>query len=278
MFEEVPRGRRGLAGLLARPVALGPFVLGSGLALVALGGSVAVAATVITASTRAVNDVPPRRPPSASVQSGANSSSSAATPAVSAAVPVPPAGRTSRSTRSPLAAAPFRGPVHVSVLPSWVAPIRSGSAGSPVASTLASATPPTSSSGPVGNALIYVSGYDRPSRTLVFEYASLVPGAGAGGSDLYRVSAPAQFRAGLAADLSITSGGQLCPPAGSSCSVAELIGEAAKGFFAEAAINPAAEFESIVEVDNAAVDPATSSAGPGNAATSSPQPSASPTS
>lgn len=59
MFEEVPRKRRGIARVTARRVVLGPFVLGGGMVLAAVGGSVAVAATVLTASTIVLSDVPP---------------------------------------------------------------------------------------------------------------------------------------------------------------------------------------------------------------------------
>ena len=65
MFEEVPRTRRGLVAYLGvsqlttRRIVLGPFVIGGGVVLAAIGGSVAVAATVFTASTIRASDVPP---------------------------------------------------------------------------------------------------------------------------------------------------------------------------------------------------------------------------
>jgi hypothetical protein len=157
--------------------------------------------------------------------------------------------------------------------------VRIGAATTPTGSTLPppSGTATPTSSRPVGNALVYVTGYDPDDRQLVFQYASRLPGAGAGGSDLYQVGSPTHYHAGLAAGLTITSGGTLCPPAGSSCSVAELIAAAPAGFFAEAAIDPSAEFESLVEVDNAeaSASPAPSGGSQGFAPTSSP--TASPT-
>jgi hypothetical protein len=278
MFEEVPRVRRGLAGLPVRRFALGPFVIGGGMALVAVGGSVAVAATMITASTiastRVINDVPARRPPASTVlHPGAGSSQA-------------PASSVGSARRASSAAIAPNGPLNGLGTtrppgPSWAAPVRTGPADAQATVTAPQATPTASSSGPVGNALIHVIGYDRASGTLVFEYASLYRGAGAGGSDLYQVSDPSRFSAGLAAGLTIISGGRLCPPAGSTCSVAELIAGAADGFFAEAAINPTAQLESIVEVDNADADaqaaPSASRADSGFAPTGTPQPSASPT-
>ena len=120
--------------------------------------------------------------------------------------------------------------------------------GSPTAVTIApQPTPSPSSTGPLGNALVYISGYDRDSGTLAFQYASRVAG-----TEQYRVIDPSRFSAGLATGLTVVSGGRLCPPAGSSCSTAELVAGAADGFFAEAAIDPAGLFESIVELDSAA--------------------------
>jgi hypothetical protein len=242
MFEEVPPVRRGLAGLLTRRAALGPFIVGGGLALVAIGGSVAVAATVFTASNGSPhnNTDLPAHPLPVVVPTPATSSATAHAAARSAA------GQPASSTAA-------RGPVSlVAGAPSWTAPVQIGASTAPIGSPQPpSGTATPTSSGPVGNALVYVTGYDRDDRQLVFQYAGLVPGAGAGGSDLYQVSSPTHYHAGLAAGLAITSGGTLCPPAGSSCSVAELIAAAPAGFFAEAAIDPSAEFESIVEVDNA---------------------------
>jgi hypothetical protein len=248
MFEEVPPVPRGLAGLRFRRVALGPFAIGVGLALVAIGGSVAVAATVFTAASMGSphpgnNDLPAHPQPiavPASTASSASSSSAASS-----------TGARSVSAPAPTVASPPDGPVSLTAGgPSWTAPVRIVPAGTPVPSAGSySPGPAPTSSGPAGNALVYITGYDRGDRQLVFQYATRVPGGG--GSDLYQVSSPAHYHAGLATSLSIISGGTLCPPAGSSCSVAELIAAAPGGFFAAAALDPAAEFESIIEVDNA---------------------------
>src|SRR6185437_605737 len=132
--------------------------------------------------------------------------------------------------------------------PSWTGPLRIVPPNTP---TWSPGPPAPTSSGPAGNALVYITGYDRDGRQLIFQYATQVPDTGQ-----YQVSSSAHYHAGLASGLTITSGGTLCPPAGSSCSVAELIAAAPGGFFAEAALDPAAEFESITEVDNAAANQA----------------------
>jgi hypothetical protein len=253
MFEEVPRSRRGLARLATRHVVLGPFVIGGGVLLAAVGGSVAVATTVITATSIRASDVPPRvshpvvlatHPSPAHHQQAAGqgdrpaSSAGSRPPAVSS-----PASRPSAELGPPTA---------TSLATASASPSSTGqpSSGQPAASPSGSAT------GPAGNALIYVVGFD--GQRLQFEYAKVSPGAGPGGSDLYQVDSPRTFSATLAADLTITSGGQLCPPAGSRCSVSQLAAAAGTGFFAIAAIDPADQVHSVIEVDNAKT-----SAGPG---------------
>ena len=276
MFEEVPRTRRGLARLTARHYVLGPFVIGGGVLLAAVGGSVAVATTVITASSIRISDVPPhpKQPPAVSAsahpapahqQRADHPASSATTDSHPSAVP---------PARQP-ASTPSSGSALTSAAPasstgrSGAAPYGSGqhSSGQP------SASPSGSSPGPAGNALIYVTGYDPAVRRLRFQFAVDSPGAGPNGSDLYRVDSAQQYSATLATDLTITSGSRLCPPAGNRCSVGQLAAAAGTGFFAIAAIDPADQLHSVIEVDNAA---AGSSSGTGFAPQASATPSPSP--
>lgn len=266
MFEEVPRTRRGLAGLTTRRVVLGPFVIGGGVLLAAVGGSVAVAATVITASTIHASDVPPRPAPQPIVAAASSASHRPAhhQPAASSSAnqPSSPPSGPSRitATKPPVTSSPSQ-PVAVPASPSSTANTPSAHSTSRPA-----ASPSQTSSGPTGNAVIFVSGYDRANQRLLFEFAVVNPGAGPNGSDTYRVDSPRQYSAGLASDLTVTSGGQLCPPAGSRCTPAQLIAGAGTGFFAIAAIDPADQLHSIIEVDNVG-----SSFAPG------PSPSATPT-
>lgn len=246
MFEEVPRTRRGLARLTARHVVLGPFVIGGGVLLAAIGGSVAVATTVITASSIRANDVPPHP---------AHHPVLAASPARTApAHRLPAASRDDRSggSRSPAASSPASQLVAPSNpgTPTPAVPSRSGT--DPTGSGQPTAGSSASTGGPAGNALIFVTGYT--GQRLQFEYAILSPGAGPNGSDLYQVDTPHHYSATLATDLTITSGGQLCPPAGSRCSVDQLTAAADTGFFAIAAI-AADQLHSIIEVDNAGASP-----------------------
>ena len=250
MFEEVPRTRRGLARLTARHVVLGPFVIGGGVLLAAVGGSVAVATTVITASSLRTSDVPPRpiRPPAA-----------VATSHPTSAQHRPAAGASARPVHPATARPAVGNPSSARAVPS---PSAVASLGTAVSSAPASAgsnrtdrptaSPSGTSSGPAGNALIYVTGYDSAGQRLQFEYAVVSPGAGPDASDLYRVDSTQQYSATLATDLAVTSGGQLCPPAGSRCSTDQLIAGAGRGFFAIVAIDPADQLHSIIEVDNAA--------------------------
>jgi hypothetical protein len=274
MFEEVPPVRRGLAGLRFRRVAFGPFAIGGGLALVAIGGSVAVAATVATVFTatsigspHAGNSDVPAHPkpvvaPTRTSTVGSTGSFEVANSSSAGSV----------IAKAPPAATPPYGPVSLpSGAPSWTAPVRivPPATSVPTAGSY-SPTPARTSSGPAGNALVYITGYSRGDRQLVFQYATQESGR-------YQVSSPTHYHAGLASGLSITSGGTLCPPAGSSCSVAQLIAAAPGGFFAQVARDPAAEFESIIEVDNAG-DQAVPSPSPsrddqGFAPTASPSPS-----
>jgi hypothetical protein len=283
MFEEVPRQRRGLAGLPARRIVLGPFVIGGGVLLAALGGSVAVAATVITASTIAINDVPSRQPAAAQQASLSQHPASPGPPAKSARTA---AHAPARSTG---AAEPPRWRHPVILLPSALS---SGSIASEPASavappvTLVPVVPPQAGSpsphrsGPAGNALIYLIGYDQATGRLIFQFAGVQRGAGPGGSDLYSVSSPDRFTAGIGAGITITSGGQLCPPAGSSCSVGQLIAGAARGVFANAAIDAAANLASVIEVDNqnssAQPNPSPTRSTGAPALSAAPQPSATP--
>src|SRR4051794_19448778 len=121
MFEEVPRERRGVVRwllvhsarfrpfvprpfvlrplitrpLVLRPLAVGPFVLGGGMLLATVGGSVAVAAaaTVLTASAIGSNDVPPR--PQHAVAAASPAHSAPTGPSASRRTGAPAAGRSS---------------------------------------------------------------------------------------------------------------------------------------------------------------------------------------
>ncbi len=246
MFEEVPRTRRGLAGLTTRRVVLGPFVIGGGVLLAAVGGSVAVAATVITASTIHASDVPPSPAPRPTV---AAVSPSAHRPVHHQPTTSSPAGRpSSRPSRITAAEPPLTSNSPSKALPASPSPATS-TAGTPSTSRSV-ASPSETSSGPAGNAVIFVSGYEPAGQRLLFEFAVVNPGAGPGGSDTYRVDSPRQYSAVLASDLTVTSGGQLCPPAGSRCTSDQLIAAAGTGFFAIAAIDPTDQVHSIIEVDN----------------------------
>lgn len=271
MFEEVPRARRGLARLTARHVVLGPFVVGGGVLLAAIGGGVAVAATMITASTIRASDVPPRPAPHPVV-----TASSHHAPAHRAATASPSGHRAGTgtagarpSTIGPATSQPPAAPSS-SRLAASVPAARPSS--DPYASGPASAGPSGTAAKPAGNALIYVTGYDQAGQRLQFEYAVDSPGAGPGGSDLYRVESTRQYSAGFAADLTITSGGQLCPPAGSRCSLDQLIAGAGAGFYAIAAIDPADQLHSVIEVDNAASGFGAASTAPASTAPASTAP------
>lgn len=263
MFEEVPRERRGLAGLLpVRRVVLGPFVFGGGMLLAALGGSVAVAAaaaTMITASAISSNDVPPRPVHPVSSSSSAQQTLSARRPPVhhqpvrptptAAAVapaseqgkPTSPSGagapNSTRGAPAPARTVAVQPPAGTTAAPTATP---SGPAGSP--------SPTPSSSAPLGNAVIHVSGYRQASRRLVYQFASVQAGAGIDGGDLYQVIDSDTFSAALAPSITITSGGTLCPPAGSTCTVDQLIGAADTGFFAVVAIDARGELRSVLEV------------------------------
>jgi hypothetical protein len=243
MFEEVPRTRRGLAGLTARHIVFGPFLIG-GVLLAAVGGSVAVAATVITSSSTRSDVPPPVRHPVAVATSSAHRPASGHHRSTSA-------NPSDQSSSSHPAAVPAR-PAEPANQPP--APASSASGG-PVSTAAASsaapqASPSPSPSGPAGNALIHVSGVDPATKRVRFQFAVVSRGTGPGGSDVYQVSPGPEYSAALADDVTITSAGQLCPPAGSRCSTDQLIAAAGTGFFAIAAIDPADLLHSIIEVDN----------------------------
>jgi hypothetical protein len=100
--------------------------------------------------------------------------------------------------------------------------------------------------------VIYVSGYDTAQAKVRFHYASVQHGSGFGGNDLYSVSSTEIYTAGLAARVSIVSAGSICPPAGSSCTVAQFVAAAQHGFFAEAAIDARGLLRSVIERDSGA--------------------------
>ncbi|MBV9821820.1 MAG: hypothetical protein JO144_06205 [Actinobacteria bacterium] len=298
MFEEVPRERRGLGRwllahsvgfgqfrfgttvprpvvlrplvirpLVLRPLAVGPFVLGGGMLLAAVGGSVAVAAaaTVLTASAiGSSGDVPPH-PVAVSGPARAPATHAAPTHAAPAPDRQPAASRAAGSAHrvsgapgSPgagrAAVAPSVSPTAPAVsTPPSSAPAAPSPTGSPAAPGVpvvppasASTDPAPSSSGPLGNALVHVSGYDQATGRLAYQFAV----AGAGGQ--YAIGSPQTFSAVLAPAASIVSGGTLCPPAGSSCTPEELGAASGAGFFAEVAIDATGTVRSVVEVDDQA--------------------------
>jgi hypothetical protein len=263
MFEEVPRPRRGVAGFGARRIVLGPFVVGGSVLLGTVGGSVAVAATVITASTVGLPDRGPTHSrvravapasPARAHAAGPGASGSASAPAPPSSAPrLPdsagggpdtridaptPAGSPALSTASADAGRPV-GPAPT------IPPSRRGSAtpSGPVAAT-------PSPSAPAGNALIHVDGFDAASYRTQFRYAVLDPAAGTDAAPGYRVASDRSYSAGLAPDLRITSGRSICPPAGTVCSTDELIAAAANGFYAEVAIDAAGQLQSVIERDD----------------------------
>jgi hypothetical protein len=255
MFEEVPRERRGFAGLTARRVVLGPFVIGGGVLALALGGSVAIAASVITVSTIGLNDLPPQRPGThviVATPTAAPKAQRVPGSSTGSAVPGRPSGQ------QPGAPSPRPSKNDLKSAPSQSAPVVSPT--SPVGSGTPSASTPTPTpspsvtpSKPVGNALVFIFGYDTGSKQIKFAYAVTQPGAGPNGSDLYTVNDPHPYSAGIATDIQITSGGTICPPAGSTCTSQQLISAAASsdGFFAEVAIDADGELRVVVERDSA---------------------------
>ena len=98
--------------------------------------------------------------------------------------------------------------------------------------------------------MIFVTGYDSNLSRIRYQYAHSQPGAGPGGSDLFTVEGSATYSAGLAEGIQITSGGVICPPAGSTCTVQQLITAADRGFFADAAIDTVGNLRSVIERDN----------------------------
>ncbi|MDQ1739661.1 MAG: hypothetical protein QOE53_1313 [Pseudonocardiales bacterium] len=262
MFEEVPRERRGVARLLPlRRVVLGPFVLGGGMLLAAVGGSVAVAAaaTMITASAIGSDDAPARPSHPGASASSTQQTLAARRPPVrhQRPTPVAPTAAGLATVARPSGPAPAAGPGSTSAAlpaPSPAATTRppDRSAGptatpsSPVSSASPTPAPPTSA--PLGNAVIHVSRYDQASERLAYQFAAVQPGAGIGGRDLYQVIDSDTFTAALAPSVTITSGGGICPPAGSACTVDQLIGAADSGFFAVVAIDARGELRSIIEV------------------------------
>jgi hypothetical protein len=270
--------------MLGRRVVLGPFVIGTGVLLAAIGGSVAVAATVFTASNGGFSDIPPKllgqsaapliRPPAAPATGHAHPSVSrplaAAAPGASSPMAAGSLGAGSRAVGAPVmvgpvltvgsaapaavrpdsqsrtleAMAPFSAPTSFAA----ASPVVSARAPSAVPSSTASSSP---SGDPAGNALIYVSGYDPSTGRIQFEFAVLQGSAEAGGAQRYQVSGPAQFSAGIAPSVRIGSGGTICPVSAGSCTPDQLIAAASGGFFAEVAIDSSGQLQSVLEVGGA---------------------------
>lgn len=258
MFEEVPREHRGISRLLARPVVLGPFVVGSGMLIAALGGSVAVA-TVITASAIGSVDLP-ARPGHAVTPAPAMSTHSHLAPGKrppghhpgSAATRRPSPSATAVAGRLGAGSAPVSGgqPTASHDLPAGppVAPSRPAAvASSPVLSAPSSPVASPSLSEPLGNALVYFTGYDRSSGRITYQFATRQQAA-AGGAATYRVTDPTTFTATLAKSVTITSSGTLCAPAGGTCTPDQLFRAAESGFFAEVAIDHAGVLRSVVDL------------------------------
>ncbi|HEY0167081.1 MAG TPA: hypothetical protein VGB75_08570 [Jatrophihabitans sp.] len=253
-----------------RRVVLGPFVLGGGMLVAALGGSLAVAAaaTVITASAIGSDDLPARPghavAPSASQHAASSGKSVAARR--SAAPHRPASPTTGRQSQIPPPAGLLTSPgaagggsvPGVAGAPALSSVARqlattpaTSRAGSPSASAPAgspSLTPTPSPSGPLGNAVIHVSGFDQSSGRLAYQFATVKPRAAADGGDLYLISDSQTFTAALAPSAVVISGGSICPPAGSTCTLDQLIRAADAGFFAQAAIDATGVLRSIIEV------------------------------
>lgn len=297
MFEEVPRKRSGIARVIARRVVLGPFVVGGGVLLAAVGGSVAVAATVITASTIALSDVPPAPRPtsgpvglntgtgpagtaSGSHPAGAAGSRPAVAPLVTGSLNRPSVAATPPGSM-PTAGQPHR-PARVAPItpepPTSSAPV---SAAPP--STLVSSSPtvpppvlaPTQPSGPQGNALVYIRGYQPSTHRLRYQFADARRASD--GSVEYRVASREQFSAGIATSVVVISGGTICPPAGSRCTLKQLITASAHGFFAEAAVDSGGQVRAVLERDSGSVSAAPAQSTAPVPSAPAPVPSASPT-
>lgn len=262
MFEEVPRESRGIARLLARPVVLGPFVVGSGMLFAALGGSVAVAtaATVITASAIGSADLParPGHPVTPATSSshlhptaikGSSAHRAGTTPS---ATPRPSPSDIGAAGQLGRGSGPVGNAVQTSseTLPAGPRTARSPASATPSSPAVSVPSSPVASpsgTGPLGNALVYFTGYHPASGRIVYQFAVRQSGT-AGGPARYRVIDPATFTATLAKSVTITSGGTLCLPAGSSCTSNQLFSAAESGFFAEVAIDAASALRSVVEV------------------------------
>jgi hypothetical protein len=283
MFEEVPRERRGFAVLTARRVALGPFVIGGGVLALTLGGSAAIAASVITVSTIGLNDLPPHRPGAHVVVATPKAAPKAERvigSSTGSTVPGRPSGQRPGATSSPEAPKPRPTKNDPKSGPSQSAPVLSST--SPAGSGTPSTSHPTPStsvtpSKPVGNALVFIFGYDTGSKRIKFAYAVTQPGAGPNGSDLYAVQDPHPYSAGIATDVQITSGGTICPPAGNTCTSQQLISAASSGgFFAEVAIDANGNLRVVVERDSPTAADAKLMPAPTVTPTASPAESATP--
>jgi hypothetical protein len=289
MFEEIPLQRRGLARISARRYVLGHFVVGGGVVLATLGGSVAAVATVIAASTIGIPPGGPSRAhhaaaPAATVSATQMRSTSAASsggspgPGATAASTSGVRGTGGSGTSGSGTATPGR---HLQpTIPANQVNSGGGSGGATSApsdgSTIAVPPPlPSAPSGggtgvppdsqPSGNALVYIRGFDASRGTVLFQYATVQPGAGPGGSDLYSVLPGSIYRAPLSAAIRIVSGDTMCPPSGSPCTAAQLVVAAADGFFAEVGIDASGALRSVIERDNAgsfsAVQPSSAPSG-----------------
>jgi hypothetical protein len=271
MFEEIPRKPRGFAGLGARRFVLGPFIIGGGVVLCTVGGSAALAATVITASSIGLDELPPyknHRPDAASTSTQSRIERVAAPSTSRSAHPTATRAGTNPEAPRPRPTDPASTPgSNTSTTDPTTAPKPSTTAVQPATSVASASTP-----SPNGNAVVYIFGYDQDAQRLKFAYAELRQGGAPGGGDLYVVNDPTPYSAGIASDIRITSGGTICPPAGSACTPDELIAAADAGLFAQVAIDADGNLKVVVE-EGAPAKSATSQAPSGPPSEPAPTPS-----
>ena len=268
MFEEIPRKPRGFAGLAARRFVLGPFIIGGGVVLCTVGGSAALAATVLTASTIGIDKLPPLKTHHPAAASGNTQSLTERVAGSLGSHGAKPAATKSGASADAPKPRPTKLPNTAAADPAT----KPGSSPTAMPSTSAASV---SATRPNGNAVVYFSGYDQAALRIKFSYAVVEPGAAPDGGDLYAVNDPTTYSAGIAADIQITSGGTICPPAGSSCTPGELIKAADAGLFARVAIDVDGNLELVIE-KGAPAQAATSQRAPSSPSGSAPAPTPGP--
>ncbi|MGX7680909.1 hypothetical protein ACSMXN_18640 [Jatrophihabitans sp. DSM 45814] len=235
---------------------LGPFVIGGGVVLATLSGSVAVAAaTVITASTIGLPDLGPSHGSShvVAVHTSTKGSNAPGAPTTGTSAKGQDQSASAAAQASFVASPPWSSSAaanlaygQVSSAPAASLPTPHG----PANTGTGRPAPSESAEGPAGNAIVFIDGYNGAHATVSFEYATIRPGAGRDGQDLYLVESKRTYSAGLAPDISIVSGSTICPPAGSLCTPAELVAASTTGFFAEVGIDAGGVLRSVIERDN----------------------------